>query len=232
MFSILKVWLVCGGFRKVEIQPAFSHRERKPGWPRCSVTDMRPTFSHAKFNTHETRVYVCVCWDRDDLLLVANYTCQRCFSLPLEQEAKVTTPGRHVTPTETVFGFTGNFYCHMVSRRLVGSFHPTVAGYVASSGPPVVHLGHFSQSKGGNVTLNSLKLLFHRIEVYIEVEQSRFSCLRKSSLKVWYILGIFVVNLCCLVHTFWRSIIVLSEIWLQAFYCIPKGNCWILVDVF
>lgn len=117
-----RVWLACRGFTKVEIQPAFSHRERKPGWPRCSVSDMRPAFSHAKFNTRD----VCVC----DLLLVANYTCQQCFSLLLEQEAKVTPPGRHVTPkTETGFGFTGNFYSRTVSHHLAVAPHPSVAGY-------------------------------------------------------------------------------------------------------
>lgn len=51
--------------------------------------------------------HVCVRENVDDLLVVANYTCQQCFSLQLEQEVKVTPPGRRVTPTET--GLTGNF---------------------------------------------------------------------------------------------------------------------------
>lgn len=68
---------------------------------------------------------MCVCArNPDDLLVVANYTCQRCFPLQLEEEVKVTPPGRHVTPTETVFGFTGNFFCRAVSHHLTGLSTP------------------------------------------------------------------------------------------------------------
>lgn len=65
---------------------------------------------------------MCVCENGDDLLAVANYTCQQCFSLQLEQEVKVTQPGGHVTPTET--GFTGNFNRQIVSHRLAGLLSP------------------------------------------------------------------------------------------------------------
>lgn len=41
----------------------------------------------------------CACLRRE-LLVVANYTCQQCFSLQLAKEVKVTPPGTHVTPTE------------------------------------------------------------------------------------------------------------------------------------
>lgn len=56
--------------------------------------------------------------------------------------------------SDAVFDFTGNFYCRVVSHHLAGSLHPTVAGYVASSGPPVVHSGHLSQGTGGKMSLS------------------------------------------------------------------------------
>lgn len=68
------------------------------------------------------------------------------FSSPLEQEVKVTPPGRHVAPTETVSGFTGNFYCHTVS-----SLHPTVAGCW-----PLVVLGWYH--------ISSIQVIFHRAQ--------------------------------------------------------------------
>lgn len=40
------------------------------------------------------------------------------FFLAVEQEAKVTPPGRRVAPSETVSGYTGNFQCHTVSHHL------------------------------------------------------------------------------------------------------------------
>lgn len=58
--------------------------------------------------TRKTRV--CVRKTGDDLLAAANYTCQRCVSLLLEQEVKVTPPGSRVTAADAAFGFTGNLF--------------------------------------------------------------------------------------------------------------------------
>lgn len=134
---------------------------------------MRRALSHAKFNTQDTCVCVCVCKTGDDLLAAANYTCQRCVSLLLEQEVKVTPPGSRVTAADAAFGFTGNFYFSVsVSNRLSGALHPIMAGWIlASSGAQLIwhwlHSGHLSRGTGEEMSLS-----IHRTDYFTREQKS------------------------------------------------------------
>lgn len=132
--------------------------------------------------------HLCVHENGDDLLVVANYTWQQCFSWQLEQEVKITPPGRHVTPTET--GLTGNLNSHKVSQHLAGlpflpwlhvgllwcSLDMTLAPFRSS----------FIEHRRENVTLHSLKWLFYSISLNcpqkrsIEIKHIKFSCLNET----------------------------------------------------
>lgn len=121
--------------------------------------------------TRKTRV--CVRKTGDDLLAAANYTCQRCVSLLLEQEVKVTPPGSRVTAADAAFGFTGNFYFSVsVSNRLSGALHPIMAGWIlASSGAQLIwhwlHSGHLSRGTGEEMSLS-----IHRTDYFTREQKS------------------------------------------------------------
>lgn len=123
--------------------------------------------------TRKTRVCVCVRKTGDDLLAAANYTCQRCVSLLLEQEVKVTPPGSRVTAADAAFGFTGNFYFSVsVSNRLSGALHPIMAGWIlASSGAQLIwhwlHSGHLSRGTGEEMSLS-----IHRTDYFTREQKS------------------------------------------------------------
>lgn len=72
------------------------------------------------------------------------------FSLAVEQDVNVTPPGRRVTPTEAVFGFTGNVGCHAVASPSIagcgGSVDVTLTAFKASSAGRSL-VGHFPQKR-------------------------------------------------------------------------------------